>query len=757
MTYRLPSAPRYLLRDGKIPVDWRTGRAGNPADPALHLTLDRARTLAAERGQGIGFASGGGYWFLDLDRALEGTVWNADAVEACRRLPGAYVEVSQSGRGLHLIGRGTVPPHAVRGPNRELYTDGHYCALTETHARGDAETDLTAAVSALAAEWFPPKTADTVPLPDEGPCPEWDGIADDGALIERMLASAPGFGGKPSFKQLWEANPDALGAAYPDSGGRAYDASAADVALMHHLAFWTGKDAARMERLARRSALVREKWDRPDYMAATVGYARSHCRDVHNRKHRSIQEPAPEASTIPAAGIPPLVLPSDFARAFEGCVYIEDRYAAVAPDGTVLEPRQFRASFRYGGHMWVRWTEGRPSEDAWDAFTCSDHWRPPSAHSVCFRPEHAPGAVVEEDGRRLLNVYRPAAVPCAPGDTGPFDTFLAKLLPGARERAILLAYMCSLVRNPGVKFQWAPLLQGVQGNGKTFLMECLAQAVGDRMTHFPNTQDLDSRFNDWMEFKLFVGVEEIMVGDRRSLLDSLLTMVTNKRIEIQPKGGAKRMGDNRANFMFASNHKDAVPLRDGDRRYCILYTAQQSKADLARDGMDGDWFPRLYAWARDGGFAHVTHKLRTADIPAEFDPAGLCHRAPETAGTREAFDLSRDPAEQAVIEAVESGMQGFRGGWISSHWLASLLEAKRFRTTPAKMRELVRRLGYLEHPALPNGRVNNPLAGDNGTRPRLWVRESSIAALNIASAAEAAAAYAKLNGPGTDAGFAETG
>ena len=47
--------------------------------------------------------------------------------------------------------------------------------------------------------------------------------------------------------------------------------SEADLALCNLLAFWTGGDPARMERLFAQSGLVRAKWrNRPDYRERTI-------------------------------------------------------------------------------------------------------------------------------------------------------------------------------------------------------------------------------------------------------------------------------------------------------------------------------------------------------------------------------------------------------------------------------------------------------------------------------------------------------
>lgn len=78
------------------------------------------------------------------------------------------------------------------------------------------------------------------------PCENWRGDTDDKELIDRMLNSKPlksAFGGKATFRDLWEANVDALSKSYPDSN-RPYDVSSADAALALHLAFGQAKIAS---------------------------------------------------------------------------------------------------------------------------------------------------------------------------------------------------------------------------------------------------------------------------------------------------------------------------------------------------------------------------------------------------------------------------------------------------------------------------------------------------------------------------------
>jgi hypothetical protein len=158
--------------------------------------------------------------------------------------------------------------------------------------------------------------------------------------------------------------------------------------------------------------------------------------------------------------------------------------------------------------------------------------------------------------------------------------------------------------------------------------------------------------------------------------------------------------------------------------------------------MTGDYFPRLYAWARGGGFAIINEYLQTYAIPDEFNPAHG-HIAPKTTSTEEAVAASLGGVEQEILEAVAQGVPGFAGGWISSMALQKLLEDRgRARSVPInKRREMLVRLGYDWHPGLlaNHGRVNNLVAPDGG-KPVLFVKIGHEAS-RVVGPAEIAKSY----------------
>ena len=201
-----------------------------------------------------------------------------------------------------------------------------------------------------------------------------------------------------------------------------------------------------------------------------------------------------------------------------------------------------------------------------------------------------------------------------------------------------------------------------------------------------------------------------------------------------------------ANFLITCNPKDAVRKTVNGRKFAIFYTAQQSERDIVRDRMDGDYFPKIYDWLRREGYAVVTHFLQNYRIPQHLNPAIDCHRAPVTSSTEIAVIESAGRMEQEIRFAVESDLPGFRGGWLSSHFLDAMLRNTGLeRHYPRnKRRGTLLEMGYLPHPGYPDGHAHNPIAPD-GARTRLFVLRNHPT-MGLAGA-DVARAYAEAQSP----------
>jgi hypothetical protein len=739
----------------KLPIDPVTYKPkANAQDSKNWLSSEEAISIANKLGEkyGVGFVltKDDPFFFLDVDAAYVKDTWSKQACEVYNMLPGAGFEISTSRRGFHIIGSGVCPPHACNPHEHkmELYTEKRFVALTGINTQGDAATDMSAYLPTLVNKYFVPtsQVSDTPMAWTTAPCIEWGGPEDDAELIQRALKSRSSLtilnSNHATFHDLWHANVEILSMAYPPNDKDTFNRSIADAALASHLVFWTGANCDRIDRIMRQSALVREKWERPDYLRATILNACSKKTNVLQDKPTVLIPPQTISKLMPRRKKGNTILtPEQQMKLFAGCAYVRDSHTVLVPGGELIKPDQFKAT--YGGYLFVLTEEGKTTDDPWRAFRNSQVVETDLAHGSCFRPDLPPGEIVEDsDGRKFVNWWWPVNVRRMKGNPGRFLELMEKLFPAERDRLIILSYMAACVQKQGKKFRWCPLIQGVQGNGKTLLTRCVEQAVGQRYTHFPRASEITSRFNDWMYGTIFVGVDDIYLPDSHlEVLEILKPIIDRERYEIEPKNGKKLTSDVCANLILNSNHKDAIKKTREDRRFANFYTPQQTVEDLTQWEMHGDYFPNLFDWLKNDGYAIVSEYLYTFEIPAEFDPSGLCHRAPRTSSTDTAIIVGQGIVEQEIIEAIEQEEIGFRGGWISSTWLDRLLERRHLsrRVPYNKRREILQGLGYDLHPGLTGGRVNNIIQPD-GTKPRLYVyKDHTSKDMRIAS--EIAKAY----------------
>ncbi len=392
------------VKPRKLPLHPQTLKAVDAHAPTSWVDLPTACARVAELGPphlvGFSLQPGNGLFFIDIDNCLQADgTWSPLAQEICARFPGAYIEVSQSGKGLHIIARGSAPPHACKNVplGIELYTEYRGIALTGWHATGDASTDHTAALAALVADYFPQRAGDG--LPDgawtDGPRPGWNDPADDAELIRQALRNRTAKFGitQVTFRDLWDGNAEVLSEAYPDPV-RGYDASSVDAALAWQLLRLTGGNCERTARLMRQSALVREKWERHDYLPRTILSAAARQRDVLQNKTGGSGTPAPSTQQVPH-GVLTTLEPTDLQH-------------ILAPE---LSDLALSAAFvTQGGQENLRWSPGM----GWMVNDVT-HWTPDDklrryvlAQNVC---KYAAGLVSNEsEAKRIASARTVNAV-----------------------------------------------------------------------------------------------------------------------------------------------------------------------------------------------------------------------------------------------------------------------------------------------------------------------------------------------------------
>lgn len=150
----LQTRDRWVRRSrSKTPLCADTGHAASVTDPATWTTHHAA--AASPHGTGLGFVlDGDGIVCLDLDHCLTGDQiadWAAAILQTC---PPTYTEVSASGTGLHIWGRGRLDRgrriRRADGAHIELYGTGRYIALGRPYGDTPATlADLSEVIDAL--------------------------------------------------------------------------------------------------------------------------------------------------------------------------------------------------------------------------------------------------------------------------------------------------------------------------------------------------------------------------------------------------------------------------------------------------------------------------------------------------------------------------------------------------------------------------------------------------------------------------------
>lgn len=745
----------------KQPYTVCQGDSFDAHDPTGWLSYDEARTLAAQmpiKGDTISWCIGfvltaaDPVVCLDLDDCLtlQGG-WNDNASSMRQRFPGAY-EVSLSGRGLHGWGfyNGVAPPHGKRNRHHhmELYTEKRFIALG--HGASGTMYDLTTHLPAFIAEFFPEIGDSKGAIDDwsEGPVPEYTPLTDDELLrraMSRTRVQEPSniFGEGvflPSFSDLWTRDVAAMiGAFPPESPGKPFGESDADFALAKELSYWTGKDCARIDRLMRSSALLRDKWDEGrgrhgTYLELTIKRAVAATTQVFHVK--PIVLPAVMTAAAPIGKLaprlietPPFIVREALVGMFNDCVYIQDPNAVLLPNGDIVDQSRFNA--KYAGYSFGMDKAGEKfTKSAWEAFLSNYFVHFPRVEGTEFNPRLDYQEVVERAGRRWVNVYKPPTVDRRPGDVGPFKELLNKLLPNGDDALILLSYMAAVVQYPGVKFRWAPFIQGAMGNGKSTIIGCLKHALGHKYIYPIKVGQIENGFNAWLENNVLYIADDIYSSkDRTDMMEALKSLITERQQSITYKGIDSISKNIVGNFIFTDNHKDAMKKQDGTRRICTLYCAQQTPHDRRRDGLTKEYFvQKLIPWLEGGGYAYVAEMLHTMEIDPRYNPAGDCQEAPETTMTQQAIEDGRTAMEGEVWEMIELEQPGFAGNFVSFHMLKKRFEGQRYPITQGKANEMMERLGYDLHPHLPRGRLPQYVREPDDTKPVLYVKRDSMQA-----------------------------
>lgn len=258
----LKNTPHWILwrsevRNGKktkVPyqINGEMAQSNNKRSWSTFPTIIKFYEQGDYDGIGFMFSKDDPFIGIDIDHCIqEGAL--TSLAEDVIEIVNSYTEYSPSGDGIHIIAKGKLP---LKGPGTgrknvdiglEVYRHGRYFTFTGDCLDQVPVKDRTDELKVLFEKYLKEK-----PKPEKKQSTtsfEREDITSlsNAELWERMFDSKSGAAIKDLFQGMLING----------------DHSSTDMALCNHLAFWTDKDAAKMDSMFRESSLLREKWDKP--------------------------------------------------------------------------------------------------------------------------------------------------------------------------------------------------------------------------------------------------------------------------------------------------------------------------------------------------------------------------------------------------------------------------------------------------------------------------------------------------------------
>lgn len=292
---------KYEERNGrktKVPYQPETGLGAKSNDPSSFVPYKTAVQASGYDGIGIGIFNG--ICAIDLDNCVSDSGYYTQTAAEIVALMHSYTEYSPSGNGLHIL----FSAKGFQYDTKRFYIMNHQAGI-EVYVAGATNKYVTVTGNGCEDYEYGDRTQELQTLLDkfmrrpEVGAENAINAKNSDLSMEQLLQLAKSSKNGAAFTALWNGSLE--GYSSP---------SEADLALCSHLAFWTGRDAAKMDTMFRQSGLMRDKWDRQQsgttYGAITIRKAIEHCREIYtpkaepSRVFQPIVPLTPQWSDLPA-------------------------------------------------------------------------------------------------------------------------------------------------------------------------------------------------------------------------------------------------------------------------------------------------------------------------------------------------------------------------------------------------------------------------------------------------------------------------
>ncbi len=338
----------------------------------------------------------------------------------------------------------------------------------------------------------------------------------------------------------------------------------------------------------------------------------------------------------------------------------------------------------------------------------------PQVSSLGYFPDKKE-LIVTWGGKRMVNVFNHAAMPQPASEYSPrglacvraverhiATVFMgdAKNVCGLTDAEFFTCWLAHQVQYLGVKILWVPVIQSIEGVGKSFFRELLQLCLGVSNVGIVNPSQVVSQFNGWAARKLVNVLEELKIPghNRLEAANALKPLITDNTVQINEKGVKPYTTNNTANYLCFTNFKDFLPITDSDRRWWVTFSPFETKGEMGEYlGEDVDrYFINLFDGLRASP-GEVLKWLAEYPIPQSFldtKNAPMTESKKLSISTEESNHFGLNEARELINE----GGVYYVKGCVSSGDLYEKLEHLYidFRPNNQEKNNILKKLGYLK-------------------------------------------------------------
>lgn len=250
------------------------------------------------------------------------------------------------------------------------------------------------------------------------------------------------------------------------------------------------------------------------------------------------------------------------------------------------------------------------------------------------------------------------------------ERHLEHLFVNERDRKLLLSWLAYIVQSNG-KVNWAPVVQGVENDGKSFFGRMMSVVLGGENVNVINGDQLAEQYSPWAEGAQFLMVEEVRLhgADRFAVINKLKPYISNDMATVRRMRTDSYKVINTVNYFLTTNHKDGVPINDNSTRYFPLFSQWQTKKALdAFNKANPNYYAELHEVLEHAGA--LRRWLLEYELHEDFNPI---NRATESASLKEMRFLNQTEEEESLAEILDKEIPGVCRELVDSSALADAM------------------------------------------------------------------------------------